>query len=165
MEDSFALRVQQAQALALENALLACNARTERCGLALSAGEMTGLVAARRVALQDTGRVEPGAGALPRIIDAFCDSPYLTQSTYADTLGVLQDLFYAFKNETEESLTDEELIDAMAAIFNGRAQGSLEYLENLTPGDLWRTVQNPDALRDDLLPESLNNSEEGWPDD
>ncbi len=165
MEESFALRVQQAQALALENALLACNAHTERWGLALSAGEIAGLVAARRVVLQDTGRVEPGAGVLPRIIDAFCDSPYLARTTYADTLGALQDLFYAFKNDTEDSLTDEELIDAMAAIFNGRAQGSLEYLENLTPGDLWRTVQNPNALKNDLLPVTSDDAEEGWPDD
>lgn len=165
MEESFTLHVQQAQALALESALLGCNARTERWGLSLSAGEIAGLVAARRTALQDMGRVEPGAGVLPRIIDTFCDSPYFTPSAYAETLGTLQDLFYALKNDTEESLTDEELIDAMAAIFNGRAQGSLEYLENLTPGDLWRTVQNPDALRDDLLPESPYDAEEEGSDD
>ena len=50
------------------------------------------------------------------------------QETYAATLTELQEAFYYFKGETQERFTDDELIEFMAAVFNGRAQGSSEYL-------------------------------------
>ena len=78
--------------------------------------------------LVDTGCVEFGGGILPKLIRAFCDFPYIDQETYAATLTELQEAFYYFKGEAQERFTDDELIEFMAAVFNGRAQGSSEYL-------------------------------------
>ena len=76
----------------------------------------------------DSGRVEFEGGILPKLIGAFCDSPYAETETWAETLAALQEAFYFFKSEAEDRLTDDELIAFMKSVFNGRAQGSAEYL-------------------------------------
>ena len=110
--------------LAVEDAkreLRACNAYTAQFGLQLSEAEIGELVQCRSEALQNAGRIEFGGGILPKLIYAFCDSPYLEPETYETTLAELQEAFYAYK-------TDDELINLMVSVFNGRARGSAEYL-------------------------------------
>ena len=140
--ESFAELALQAQNTALSQELARCNELSETYGLRLSGGQIQALLAAREQSLRDTGRMEPGSGVLPRLIYAFCDSPYMDRHTYAQTLSTLQDLFYALKSEVENAMTDDELIEALARIFNGRAQGSLEYLDNLTVGELYRAMSH-----------------------
>ena len=55
---------------------------------------MEALAEGRERALADTGRVEFGDGILPALIDALCDSPYLQQSDWAETLLSAQAVFY-----------------------------------------------------------------------
>lgn len=117
------------------------NALSERFGLSLSDGEIENLVKSRFDALADTGRIEMGEGVIKKLVYAFCDSPYITRDEYAETLAELQDVFYALKNESEDMMSDDELIEAMAALFNGRAGGSLEYMEDVTFGELCRAAR------------------------
>lgn len=88
--------------------------------------------------LRAAGRIEFGGGILPKLIRAICDSPFIEQENYADVLAELQEIFYHFKNETRDRLTDDELIELMVGVFNGRAQGSAEYLAGLTAEALAR---------------------------
>lgn len=111
--------------------LAQCNKITERCGLSLSEQQMENIALRRIDALQATGRVEFGESVLRKLIYAFCDSPYIRQAEYADTLAGLLDLFYYFKGECMEELTDDELIEAMRLIFDEAASGSLSFLANL----------------------------------
>ena len=130
MSENFSLLNLQNQLLSekAKQELRACNAVSERFGLSLSEGEIEELVKCRAKALKDTGRVEFGGGILPKLIYAFCDSEYVDQDNFAETLAELQDAFYYFKGESLEQYTDDELIDFMVRVFNGRAQGSIEYL-------------------------------------
>lgn len=117
--------------LAVENAkheIRVCNELTSRFGLVLSDSEIEELVECRAEALKNTGRVELGGGILPKLIYAFCDSPYIEQDNYEATLAELQEAFYYYKNEAMEAYSDDELIEYMVSVFNGRAQGSVEYL-------------------------------------
>lgn len=107
-----------------------CNALTVRCGLSLSRDQLDRLLQARSLALRDSGRVEFGGGILKDLILAFYDSPFLTQSNYEENLAGLQELFYYCKNESADSLTDDELITVMKDLFNGKANGSLDYLSS-----------------------------------
>ena len=116
--------------------LAACNARTARFGLTLTAAETAALAEGRVRALRDTGRVEFGGGILPRLVLAFCDSPYLEQTTYADTLLTLQETFYAFKNEFKDRMSDESLLKLLRRAFDDRAHGAAELLAGLTPLEL-----------------------------
>lgn len=165
MTESFASLALRAQADTMTRELARCNERTETYGLRLSEGQMQSLLLARAEALRDTGRVEPGGGVLPRIIDAFCDSPYIMRDTYAQTIAFLQDLFYALKNEIENAMTDDELIEALARVYNGRAQGSLEFLEDLTVGDLYRALTHRASDCEDDADDTGEDWMEGDPDD
>lgn len=120
-----------------------CNNFSGQFGLVLKEVEIQELVECRKKALKDTGRVEFGGGILPKLIYAFCDSPYLDQTTYVETLTELQEAFYYFKGEAQEQFSDDELIDFMAAVFNGRAQGSAEYLIGTSLEALCRHANNP----------------------
>lgn len=105
-----------------------CNEYSGRFGLTLSEKEITSLVTSRAEALRASGRIEFGGGIIPKFIKAFCDSPYIEQDNYADTLAELQEAFYYFKTEAMDRFSDDELIEYMVKVFNGRAQGSVEYL-------------------------------------
>lgn len=140
MNSSSLPALMQAQALATQQALRKSNALTERYGLSLTETQIVALVNERMIALAETGRLELGESILPRLIYAFCDSPYLDRSNYYPTLAALQALFYTLKNEAGDALSDDELIAALEKLFNGKAQGSLECLENATLPDLYRAA-------------------------
>lgn len=133
---------------AAEQALRDCNEVSGRYGLTLSETEIRELAACRAQALKDTGRVEFGEGILPKLIDAFCDSPFLEPAEYAATLADLQDAFYYFKNESMDRFSDDELIELMVKVFNGRAQGSAEYLAGTSLEELCRYARDGWDLHD-----------------
>lgn len=113
--------------------LAACNDKTRAYGLLLSPADLKELGAAREKALAATGRVEFGCGVLEKLAAAFCDSPYLGQPDYCETLSILQDLFYHFKKECCERAADDDLLEAMKRIYNGPAHGSTLYLADIGP--------------------------------
>lgn len=108
----------------------AANDYTKKFGLALTDEETALLIRERKDALKEQERVEFGEGILPKLIFAFCDSPYIYQDNYVDSLGRLQDMFYLYKNESLDEITDDELIEFMKVQFDGPCQGSLDHLED-----------------------------------
>lgn len=112
------------------NEIINCNEITSRFGLALSQAEAQSLVQTRTEALQSNGRIEFGGGIIDKLIKEFCDSPYLSQYNYAETLHELIETFYYFKNETLDEISDDELISLMKKSFDERCQGSIELLQN-----------------------------------
>lgn len=81
-------------------------------------------------ALKQTGRIEFGPGAVDPIIEVFSDSPYLTRENCEETLSELITLFYTFKNETLDRISDDALIKYMKKAFDGECRGSIELLES-----------------------------------
>ncbi len=128
MNQNFSLDPISMQRMAAVDELRECNQLTARFGLRLSEEQIQSLVNFRFEALQNTMRIEFGEGVLRKLIYAFCDSPYISQENYEETIAELQDSFYYFKNESMDRFSDDELIEYMKAVFDGRAQGSLEYL-------------------------------------
>ncbi len=110
------------------NEILGLNQITRQYGLTLSPKQVVDLVETRALALQQTGRIEIGGGVIDKMITVFADSPFLTSYNYAETLNDLIELFYYFKNETLEQVSDDDLIGYMGKAFNGVCQGSLELL-------------------------------------
>lgn len=80
----------QQQNLASE--IIRTNQITERYGLALSGKEAALIAAERTRVLREQKRVEFGGGIMPKIIYEFCDSAYIDQNNYADTLISLQEV-------------------------------------------------------------------------
>lgn len=105
------------------------NAVAGQFGLRLTDADVRELMVRRRECLLQQQRVEFGRGILDKLIFAFCDSDYIDQDNYAETIARLQDIFYLYKNESLDELTDDELIERMREAFDGECRGSLEYLE------------------------------------
>lgn len=110
--------------------IITCNQYTEAFGVRLSEAQAALLLEARKTSLKNQERIEFGEGILPKIIFAFCDSAYIYQDNYVDVIEALQEIFYLYKNESLEELSDDELIECMKKYFEGPCQGSLEYLED-----------------------------------
>ena len=141
MDEVYLIPMQQ-QMHAARQELRECNAYSGRFGLTLRENEIAELAESRAEALRASGRIEFGGGILPKLIRALCDSPFIEQENYAAVLAELQEIFYYFKNETRDRLTDNELIELMVKVFNGRAQGSAEYLAGLTAEALARFAED-----------------------
>lgn len=97
-------------------------------GLQITQQDAALIVAGRTNALKEQRRIEFGEGIVPKLIYAFCDSAYVDQDNYVDTLVRLQDIFYLFKNEMQDEITDDELIHFMKECFENICYGDSDYL-------------------------------------
>lgn len=149
MDDNMLPITVQARLAVQMNLLQKSNEVSRRYGLTLSEPEMRSLIVSEQQSLRDCGRLEFGEGILPRLIYTFCDSPFIVRADYYDTLETLQDLFYTFKNDLDDALSDDELLEAMRKLFHGKAQGALEYLENMDTADLLRALRSDGPDEDD----------------
>lgn len=111
------------------NEILQCNEITSEYGLKLSEEDVREIINTRNISLQKSGRIEFNGQIVNKIITAFCDSPYVSQYNYSDTINELVEIFYNYKNETLDYISDDELIEIMQEKFNNYCQGSLELLE------------------------------------
>lgn len=118
-----------------------CNDFTAQYGLKLSQWDAVELVETRNLALKDNGRIEFGGGVIEKIIREFCNSPYLSMHNYAESLHDLTDMFYYYKNETLDLMSDDELIKFMKQRFDGICQGSLELLSGRELANMARNLR------------------------
>lgn len=141
MSENFALTIQNMKKKQLAMEIKKCNEITMKYGVTLSDIQIENLINKRFESLKSTGRVEFGDGILKELIEAFCDSPYIIQENYEETLEELQDIFYFFKGEAMDQIADDELIEFMKEYFNGECQGSIEYLSGTNLEELCRDTR------------------------
>ncbi len=110
------------------SSILKCNEYTSKYGLVLNQNDIANIIESRKETLKDTGRIELRGNIIEKLIKEFCDSQYIIQDNYSETLYELIDIFYNYKNETMDLITDDELIDFMKRAFNGVCEGDLGYL-------------------------------------
>lgn len=127
MEENYLDIVNKRKQIEITN-IKKCNEYTSKYGLVLSENQISNLLERRKETLRETGRIELRVGIIDKLIKEFCDSPYINQENYAETLYELIEIFYEYKNETMDLITDDELIEFMKKAFDGICQGDLEYL-------------------------------------
>ena len=106
------------------------NQYTEKFGLVLSERDTQLLLEEKNHILKTQQRVELGQSILPRIIYTFCDSSFLFQGNYVDSLIRLQEIFYLYKNEMLDEISDDELLNFMKEQFETVCSGDFDYLES-----------------------------------
>ena len=121
--------------------LIQTNEYTKKFGLSLTNKEAELLVGERKESLKEQERIEFGEGILTKLIFAFCDSGYVYQENYVNTLERLQEIFYLFKNESLDEVSDDELIEFMKKKFEGDCQGSLDNLEDTALEEFAREIR------------------------
>lgn len=108
--------------------ILLCNENTKKYGLVLTEHQASALAQTRTESLKNNKRIEFGDGIVDKLIMAVCDSPYMTQEIYEDTLHELITLFYDLKNNTWDRVSDNDLIKFIKTAFNGCCHGSMDLL-------------------------------------
>jgi len=109
--------------------VMEANRVTEKFGLRLSEQDAELILEERGNALREQKRVEFGEGIAVKIIREFCDSDFIDQNNYVDTVVRLQEIFYLFKNEMRDEITDDELLHLMKEQYEYLCFGDLDYLE------------------------------------
>lgn len=104
------------------------NQVTGRFGLSLSPSQAASLAIRESDILERTGRICFGASIMPQLARTFCDSPHIQSAEWASMLAELLWVFYTLKNETRDQLSDEALLERMAYLFSGAAQGSVQMI-------------------------------------
>lgn len=121
--------------------IIKCNEFTQKFGLSLSSKEGLELLKNKNASLKGQERVEFGEGILTKIIFTFCDSPFIYQDNYVEMIEGLTEIFYIYKNESMDELTDDELLEYMKVCFDGKCQGDLDYLEGTCLEDFCRKIR------------------------
>lgn len=106
------------------------NQTTEQFGLSLTEQDAKLILEERKKSLSEQRRIEFGEGIETKIIYEFCDSDYIDQSNYAESIIRLQEIFYLYKNEMQDEITDDELIHLMKEQFEIICFGDFDYLES-----------------------------------
>ncbi|MBC7959786.1 MAG: hypothetical protein H7X94_07960, partial [Vallitaleaceae bacterium] len=88
------------------------------------------IIQERNLTLRNVGRIELSMDVTKKMIETFCPSAYILQENYVSTLIELQEIFYDLKNETEDSIPDDELIKVMYTYFEKDCEGNLDYLKS-----------------------------------
>jgi hypothetical protein len=136
---------------------------TSQYGLTLSHIDAVELVETRSFALKSNGRIEFGGGAIDKIIREFCDSPFISMHNYAETLHELTEMFYYYKNETLDLMSDDDLIKFMKNKYDGICQGSLELLSGRELANMAHNLRfgyAPDYSEDSLNKEDEDEDDE-----
>ncbi len=122
--------------------ILALNEKSTKYGLVLSEKEAAELSQIRNNAIAENDRIELGCGAVKKIVDKFCSSRYLNAENYSYTLNELTYLFYYIKTETDDKISDNDLIEELFERFELYCRGSVETLENREAERIIRKVNS-----------------------
>ena len=136
--------------------ILKTNETSKENGLTLTEEEAKALVAARGDTLREERRVEFGDSISPKLIRAFADSSFINQEDYAESIARLQEIFFLYKNESMDMVSDDELLGIMKSAFENESGGDLEYLEGTALEAFARTVRAGENWADRYKREKLN---------
>lgn len=126
MEENWIILLQQKNQL---GKVIETNQAAQKYGLVLSQQDAELILEEKNNALREQKRVEFGEGITPKIIYEFCDSDFIDQNNYVETIIRLQEIFYLYKNEMNGEITDDELLHLMKEQFELMCYGDLDYLE------------------------------------
>ncbi len=132
MDDVFMLfsRNDGNKLLTAQSQIILTNQDAKTYGLMLSEADAAMLAKENQEQLFHTNRIEFGESITPQLIRTFVCSTYLTQENYAETIAALLALFYAIKEESCDSLSDQEILDFLFQLFETTCGGSVSLLQN-----------------------------------
>ncbi len=120
--------LQHLAAQPMDDKILALNEISKEHGLVLSPADARELSEVRTRSLQDNERLEIGLGAMEGVIRRFSQSAFINQENYAYVIAEVTDLFYYIKTETDDKISDNELLDELYLRFEQRCRGSIDLL-------------------------------------
>lgn len=117
--------------------LISLNEKTAEHGITLSEKDCAEIAEFRAESLRESERIEIGVGAVQRIIEEFCDSGYVSQRSFKDTVEGLLECFYTIKSETADRVSDDEALRFLKYLFETEAGGDVSRLYTCEAFDLF----------------------------
>lgn len=111
-----------------KNKLIECNTFLNEYGLSLSSKDISSIIERRSLALKNNKRIELDGGIIDKVIREFFDSPYISNDNFVETINEIIELFYYYKNETNDLISDDDLLKLMRKHYDDFAKGDLDYL-------------------------------------
>lgn len=117
--------------------LMELSKTTEEYGIVLSEKDCAEIAEFRTAALAENERIEIGIGAVKRIIEEFCESGYVSQSNFKETVEGLLECFYTIKSETDDKVSDDEVMEFLKYLFETEAGGDVSKLYDSEAFDIF----------------------------
>lgn len=111
------------------NELMKSSEELKRLGLTLTEEGAASIIEARSNALYSLGRVELGIEVTRKLIEYFSSSLFINDENFISIMNELHEIFYYFKNETEDRIADDKMIGIMRDRFENACGGSIELLK------------------------------------
>ena len=99
--------------------------KTAEYGITLSEKDCIEIAECRHEALVENERIEVGLGATQKIIEAFCESGYVNQNCFSETVQGLLECFYMIKTETCDKVDDESVLEFLKYLFETEVGGDI----------------------------------------
>ncbi|MBQ8028885.1 MAG: hypothetical protein IJ262_05720 [Clostridia bacterium] len=96
--------------------------------------------------LKDCGRIEFGDSVAFKITDCFLSSANVSKYDFEKVIEGLIEVFYLIKNEINEKLTDDEIIEAMQTVFEKGACGSTVHLAHWAEREIYSIHNGAETL-------------------
>ena len=108
--------------------LMLLNGKIMQYGIVLTQKQAELIASAEREHISETERIVFGEAASVGIVKKFVRSSFADESNFAETVSELVGIFYTIKEETDDEISDSELIEMMFDCFEDLCGGSLELL-------------------------------------
>ena len=93
--------------------LLKLNDESINYGLVLTQKDINDIMKNINETLKKIGRIETSADALEKVISIVYSSPYTDKENYVENINDMQELFYYFKSQVLDLLSDDEVIEIL----------------------------------------------------
>lgn len=124
-----------------KNEILKINSESEQYGLSLSQEDVEEIIKSRNHTLRSYGRIDLNINATKQLIENLYTSQYTDKDDYVELINDLQEIFYYFKNETLDEISDIEIIELIDEFYNecsGRIDNVQDKAEKFAHEYRWR---------------------------
>lgn len=142
----------------LDRELLDTNVKAAEYGLTLSASDASRLAETDCITINELDRITIDKSIAVKLTEKFMLSTYIRQKEYAQTLEALIEVFYTAKDECCDTMTDDEVINAMFAFFERESGGDIDVLCSRDMERLCRSMRDGGGAVEQAC--EFNNDEE-----
>ncbi|MGX9755136.1 DUF6323 family protein [Clostridioides difficile] len=99
------------------NELLETNNESKYYGLILSQADVKDIITSRNDTLKGYGRIELDIKVTKQLIENIYTSQFTNMDDYLETINDMQEIFYYLKNEIDDKICDDEIIEILDELY------------------------------------------------
>lgn len=113
------------------NSILKFNDTSKKRNISLTKEEAKDLIISKNFSLKKYERIEFNDNSTKKIMYEFSSSDFINKHSYLQTLEAIIDLFYLLKNESEDKISDDDLILIMKEKYENVCFGDISILGSI----------------------------------